>query len=150
MVVGEGSRSAHGKRAGILLGVLDELLQRLELAFGCDDQGQWRPLEDRHRNDLFGLVPHLLLQRLQDDVGDVESGDEIPVRICSRQLPPAQGAAAACFVVDQDLLLQDALQVRLLASGLPVGLAARSEHDEIGDLLCGVIGGGQGGNSRHG
>jgi hypothetical protein len=75
------------------------------------------------------------LQGLQDNVGDVDTGHQVAVRLGSHQLAPTQGTAAADLVVDDDFLPKTLFKYRLLAAGFAVGLPARVEGDQVGDGL---------------
>ena len=96
-----------------------------------------RALEDHDRHDLIGLVADFLLQRLQDDVGDVEPRERVAVGLGPGELAPPQCTAAAHLVVDDHLLTQDPVEVRLVEPGAAVRLPPRIETDHVGELAGG-------------
>ena len=100
MVAGESARSTNGEEPWIFLSIVDEFLESFERTGIENSQAQWRPLEKRYRGNLVCLIPHFLLQGLQNDMGDVETGHEITIGLCSNQFSPAEGSPTAHFVVD--------------------------------------------------
>ncbi len=88
-------------------------------------------LEKAHRVDLLGLVAHFLLQRLQDDVGDIKPRHKVAVRLSPHEFSPPKCAASADLVINQHFLPQDPFEVRLLQARHPVGLSARIKTNHV-------------------
>ncbi len=97
-----------------------------------NSKGKGRLMEDKDRHYLFGLVAHFLLEGLKDNMGNIEARDSIPIGLGLGQLPPAEGPAAANFVVDDYLLSEKLLQRELLTPRLAVRLSSRVKTDHVG------------------
>jgi hypothetical protein len=127
--------------ARVFLGVVDEIIQSLERRVLHDGDPDRGILENCDRGQLLGLVAGIAPDdRLQDDVGNVDPGDEIAVGFLLHQLRPGNRSASAGLVLDDHLDPRESLQVGLLPPGLQVGLTAGVEGDRIGDRLRRVIG----------
>ena len=113
-------------------------------------------MEDHDGLQVCRLIAGILaLQRLKDDVGEVDARGAVAVGFALHELAPAEGAACADLIVDHDLLAEFFFKVGLLKTGEQVGFAAGTEGDEIVDgLVLGElhIGGGSRGyaSGQHG
>ena len=70
-------------------------------------------------------------------MGQVVPGDDVAIGLGLDQLRPAEGPAAADFVVNGDVHAEDLLQRLFLEPGGDVRLAAGIETDVVGDPFVG-------------
>jgi hypothetical protein len=131
-----GTRRGVGKLARVRLGVLDEVLESLELRVGADHHAERVAREADDVGEVVDRVPvHLLHVRLAEG-GDGELRDGVPVRLRGpRHGDRSVVAAAAGAVLDHQRLAQVLGGDLAQPAEIDVGAAARRPGHDQGNRL---------------
>ena len=106
MIAGKGAGSAHGELAGILPGVGDEIVQRLEWAVGKDIERVRTPGRPEDGHEVVVVIGGLLEGRLHGDVRLIIEQQSVAVRFGGHEIIAAHHGSAAGLVVQNDFLPQ--------------------------------------------
>ena len=133
------ARATQRELAGIRLGGLHEILERLEGTLLTHHQRIRRVMEPEHGRDVVGLVLHLALDGLKHDVWKVDTDDVEPVAGELVHLRPHQAASCTRLVLN-DAIDRGAVlfQHDLLVARGDIRLAPRRERLPVGDVLVGA------------
>ena len=143
MIAGKLAHGRHLHLAGVGLGVLDKILERLiGGVFGNHDHvGVVH--KAAKRAELFRLVARLPLRAqhgLEHDMRQIHAADGVPVRLCADQPRPADFPARTGLVGYDDGLIENALGEFFKEPVADVAAAARIERGHQGDRLCRILG----------